>query len=221
MGRYEEYDPAERTAAQQASAIEASPTAQEQTRLSTDAPQASSEAKATDAPQATSQQRWQDQLPPGVDPGWVVRVRQKLVESGKHGWEIIDPENLKDPEHLKWLNKQMRSVSETAETPAAQTGGAEPAPAQTGGAEPAPAAAPKPKVMPTGRIPKGEIYASTPLAGAGGAIPAGEGSWWPPYPTTTGKVEGSVLKPATQTMTSAAQAAALSGGYRTDANGGY
>lgn len=171
----------------------------------------------TDAPKAPSTD-WKEEVSKlGVDPGWVVRLRMKLVESGKVSMDDIQADKLADPEHRKWLNKMLKDATGAEATPA--TGGAEPAPAgpQTGGAEPAPTAAPKPSVLRPGHLPTGPIWHSTPVPAGDGWTPAGDGLWWPPYPVTGGPI----AKPAVQSAT--AQASALdtsTGQARPESTGG-
>lgn len=170
----------------------------------------------TDAPKASSD--WKaDVSKLGVDPGWVVRLRMKLVESGKVSMDDIQADKLADPEHRKWLNKMLKDANGEAAAATPETGGAEPAPAETGGAEPAPTAAPKPSVLRPGHLPTGPVWHSTPVPAGDGWTPAGDGLWWPPYPVTGGPI----AKPAVQSAT--AQASALdtaTGQARPESTGG-
>lgn len=151
----------------------------------------------TDAPKQP--QDWKEQVSAlGVDPGWVVRLRKKLVERGLVGMDDIQADKLADPNHRKWLNKMLKNAQGTS-------GGGEGEGEATGGAEPAPAPAPtqptqtqpaNPSVLRTGHLPTGRLWHSTPVAAGDGWLPAGDGLWWPPYPVTGGPIAKPVVQSA-------------------------
>lgn len=143
----------------------------------------------------------------GVDPGWVVAVRQKLVETGKIGQDDISEANLADPEHRKWLQRQMNKANAEAAaaaptpTAVAKASVAKPAVEDKSptSANPQPAAntsVPVPSVLKPGHMPTGPLWQSTATPAAGGGwMPAGKELWWPPWPVTGGPIS----KPAVQT----------------------
>lgn len=132
------------------------------------------------------------------DPAWERRMRKLL------GDEMVgDAKALFDPKHRRWLNKQAKKqraetkTEGTGETEApvteqAQTGGVDPGP---GGEVPAtlpPAASNNnvpPRMLPSGRLPTGPIFQTTAGPWGSGWIPAGNGLYWPPWPSTGGPIE--------------------------------
>jgi hypothetical protein len=166
----------------------------------------------TDSPQPAAADWKADVAKLGVDPGWVVALRKNLVESGKVSMEDIQSDALADPEHRKWLNRQMRKHNDenAAAASAAATQGAKP---QTSTAASSPLAAssqqvaatstkPVPSVLKPGHMPTGQLWSGTATPGGGGWSPAGNGLWWPPWPVTGGPIQ----KPAVQSATQQANA---------------
>jgi hypothetical protein len=177
---------------------------------------------ATDAPQASAQPaggddtggHWSGKLPEGVDASW---VRNAIGLIGREN--VGSFEDLADPEHRKWIRRKMRKANrekkvqpEVAEGEGEETAPETPEPAAT---------EPRRTVFPTGRIPKGRMVdrPTGGLPGPGGWVPAGEGLWWPPYPTTAGPMARPELeKPSGEgtgldyILNAAGQSAALEGG---------
>ena len=181
---------------------------------------------ATDAPQARTQPaggddtggHWSGKLPEGVDASWVRRAVSLL------GRENVGTfEDLADPEHRKWMRRKMNKAKQEQQAVASAP---QPEVEEGEGEETAPeipeAAPTEPRrtVFPTGRIPKGRLVdrPTGGLPGPGGWVPAGEGLWWPPYPTTAGPMARPELEKPTvgtgldYTLNAAGQTAALEGG---------
>jgi hypothetical protein len=136
---------------------------------------------------------WKDDVSKlGIDPGWVVALRKNLVEAGIIGMDEIQADRLADPEHAAYLNKLLKKYKGQKKAEA------EPTPEATPTA-PVPAGTstkPPPSVLKPGHLPTEPHWTETPTAGAGGYIPAGGGTWWPPFPSTGGRVESATM-PAT------------------------
>lgn len=167
----------------------------------------------TDAPKA--EKDWKTEVSAlGVDPGWVVRLRMKLVDSGKISMDDIQADKLSDPEHRKWLNKMLKENNDAeaaaTSTPAVST------PASTETA-PQTSTAPKPSVLKPGHLPTGEIWHSDNVPAGDGWLPAGNGLFWPPYPVTGGPIEKPVVQSATLQATALDQS---TGQVRPEATGG-
>jgi hypothetical protein len=119
----------------------------------------------------------QGALPEGVDAAWWGRVQRKL------GNKAGTVEDLKDPKHRAWLNRQLRKKRQKkagGQTAPTQTGGAEPKP-ETGGTDPPPQTG-GPEPMPGGgatQLPGDMGY----FTGWGGQTVArhqgGQGPWTP------------------------------------------
>lgn len=180
---------------------------------------------ATDAPQANTQPtssdtgHWSGKLPEGVDASW---VRNAIRLIGREN--VGSFEDLADPEHRKWVRRKMRKAKRE------QKQAAPPPPPEEeevgDGEESAPEPAPPPKptesriVRLSGRLPRGRMVdRPVALAAPGGYVPAGEGLWWPPYPTTGGPIARPEFAASptrktdlSYTLSAADQAAALEGG---------
>lgn len=170
----------------------------------------------TDAPKPQSADWKADVAKLGVDPGWVVALRGSLVDSGKVSMDDIQADALADPEHRKWLNRQMRKQKEeeAAASQAAATQGSSAQPVAssntslTAGTNPqqavttAASTKPAPSVLKPGHMPTGQLWQGTATPGGGGWSPAGNGLWWPPWPVTGGPIE----KPAVQSAVQQANA---------------
>jgi hypothetical protein len=204
------------TAAMQAKAIQSA---------STDAPQAKAQPTAsTDTGGGgggKAKPHWSETLPEGVDAQWVRNLKNKLVKTGAIPASYITSEALSDAGHRKRLNRMLRDLKKQ------KTEKPEPEVEEGEGEETAPETPPEPTqaqpritVFPTGRFPKGRMVdrPTTGLPGPGGWVPAGEGLWWPPYPTTAGPMARPELeKPTVETgldytLNAAGQSAALEGG---------
>jgi hypothetical protein len=172
MFREVDYSRPQTTAAQQVQALTSS----------TDAPQGQIQPTSSD-----TGGHWSEKLPEGVDASW---VRRAIALIGRD--KVGSFEDLADPEHRKWIRRKMRKAK-------AEQKKAVPPPAPEeepgDGEETAPEPAPPPKptesriVRLSGRLPRGRMVdRPTPLAAPGGWVPADEGLWWPPYPTTGGPI---------------------------------
>lgn len=177
--------------------------------------QANALSSMTDSPQTTTQLQGGTGLEKvmgaggqgdaNYDAGWGQRVMRLLGPL----YPDLKVEDLQDPETQKWANRKLRKLrgqqpSTGGPEPPAQaaTGGASP-PVQTGGPEPSLAAQGRalPSVLSPGRLPTGRIWESEHAPVPGGYMPAGNGLYWPPWPTTGGTVA--------QPMSAAQQATAL------------
>lgn len=160
----------------------------------------------TDAPGAAQQPQqddsahWTEQLPEGVDAGWVIALRTKLINAGNISENDISMENLANPEHRKWLNRMLQDFNRQQASTEPISGGepSEEPPAIEPPEEPSWEPPPRQTVIPSGRLPRGrrtEVPIQT-LA-PGGWVPAGDGLWWPPYPTTSGPIRRSLARRGT------------------------
>jgi len=173
---------------------------------------------ATNVPAASDDTggHWSGKLPEGVDASWVRRAVSLLGRE-----KVGSFKDMADPEHRKWLRRKMgkaKAQQPKPEPEVAEGEGEETVPEST--PEPTPPES-RPVVIPSGRVPKGRVVERPVrgLPGPGGWVPAGEGLWWPPYPTTGGPIARPELdRPAGggtdqhYTLNAAGQRSALEGG---------
>lgn len=129
----------------------------------------------------------QGALPEGVDQAWWGRAQRVL------GDKAGSAEDLQDPQHRKWLNKQLKKRRQKKVGGGPQTGGPDPPPGgpQTGGIDPPPGAPPgagPPGTTMTGwggkTVAQGAGGGYTPVPGApGGAAPTPGPAGYPGSPS--------------------------------------
>jgi hypothetical protein len=169
------------------------------------------------------------------DPGWVRILRNRLLKNGLISEDDLTDKALFDPKHRSWLNKQLKKYNQSAkseegtgeteeptEEPAPQTGGVDSMPGQEVPATLPPAMANNnvpPRVIPSGRLPTGEIFQTTAGPWGSGWIPAGNGLYWPPWPSTGGPIAkpgpqraGGAAPPMPRTLDAEGQASAIERG---------
>ena len=141
------------------------------------------------------------------DQQWVRQLRGRLLKAGLITEEDLKETALMDPQHRRWLNKQLKKLGKAKQEgattePESETGEATPEEtivetAQVGPRETQmPSAFPPamsnnnvaPRVIPTGRLPSGQLFQTTAGPWGSGWIPAGNGLYWPPWPTAGGPV---------------------------------
>lgn len=139
------------------------------------------------------------------DEQWTHALRNKLLKSGMITEKDISEQALMDPAHRRWLNKLLKKWAKGQESAASEseTGGTEQTPPEE--QAPPPSGAPEsqvpttlppaatnnnvpPRVLAGGRLPTGEIFQTTAGPWGTGWIPAGNGLYWPPWPSTGGPI---------------------------------
>jgi hypothetical protein len=204
----------------QATALEATPPP-----TAPDAPQSAAEAAGYTGERRDESTYGGEGYDKDWDPAWERRMRKLL------GDEMVgNPKALFDPKHRAWLRRQAKKKRAETKTGEASTGEEEEEAETptTGGVDPAgqtvPATLPpamannnvSPRMLPSGQLPTGPIFQTTAGPWGSGWIPAGNGLYWPPWPTTGGPIakpgpqrQEGAAPPMPRTLSADGQAAAV------------